>query len=164
MVNTTINSLVNAYLHRYALASWLVDRTLQLQHPSEMKFKEVHILNERSNYEQSEKVEQSLPSGLIPSREVALRLLRPKNIHIKRLYGDSPKNHIICRRRREKEIDNFSFTCSLPQVELESCWLSCAVRSHGSSCCWWSSWVSFWIELLLIVSQFLSEIFSLLLL
>ena len=85
----------------------------------------------------------------------------------------------VHRRRREKEIDNCIFTCSLPQVELESCWLSCAVRSHGSSCssvdgsfgerqfslvvgdgflyfvsglscCWCSSWVFFfWIELLL---------------
>ena len=101
--------------------SLLVTDILQLQHQPKMKFKEVHILNERSNYEQSEKIEQSLPSGLVPSWEVSLRLLRPKNIHIKQLYGDSPKNHIICRRRREKEIDNCSFTCSLPQVELESC-------------------------------------------
>ena len=80
MVNATINSLVNTYLYRYALTSRLVDGTLQLQHPPEMKFKEVHILNERSYYEQSEKVEQSLPSGLVPSWEVSLRLLRPKNI------------------------------------------------------------------------------------
>ena len=81
MVNATINSLVHTYLYRYALASRLVDGTLlQLQHPPEMKFKEVHILNERSYYEQSEKVEQSLPSGLVPSWEVSLRLLRPKNI------------------------------------------------------------------------------------
>ena len=60
--------------------SLLVTDILQLQHQPEMKFKEVHILNERSNYEQSEKVEQSLPSGLVPSWEVSLRLLRPKNI------------------------------------------------------------------------------------
>lgn len=60
--------------------SLLVTDILQLQHQPKMKFKEVHILNERSNYEQSEKIEQSLPSGLVPSWEVSLRLLRPKNI------------------------------------------------------------------------------------
>ena len=100
----------------------------------------------------------------------------------------------VHRRRREKEIDNCIFTCSLPQVELESCWLSCAVRSHGSSCssvdgsfgerqfslvvgdgflyfvsglscCWCSSWV-FFLDWVAVdgLSEFLSQVFSLLLL